>query len=456
MKAILDIPDASLLAIFDLDDLVQLFCLNSGVEKPDVICLPIFDEGGAQFDSKFTSRERSMWQRYSLEKEVQRARKRYPETQIYLSFMPSLPGVKASHLTCRDQYGEETANACFVNPYVREVIIDIILAALHSLDPDGIVFDIVDMHGQSSRGKGKPVDVSCFCSYCKEGMLELKFDPSIFSQRVSPLSMVLSATDTGVRFVTPQTHFSPEQLVDLAIKDEFVSHDDEQARRWAQIILDYIRVRSKVTGMAVGELRQGIKSSFPNKRVGAILNRRSFDWTGGTDLHGLAGQVDEVWLDIEDIATSTVPPNLDVFAYTADRARYRIDAFFELASDRRYLEAALRRDGTESVMERLRDRAAGLGQVQNLSKTFVDSVQKMDYLAGFVGIPYDKKIYQQIVQTVMEELVVMAADMQQKSSTVPKDLVRQYVASLIQYREEGNELNRREIVGLAAQLKLID
>ncbi|MFN8440106.1 MAG: hypothetical protein U0175_05010 [Caldilineaceae bacterium] len=456
MKAVLDIPDASLLALFNIEDLVQIFCVNAGVESPDVICLPLYDEGGPQFESKFTSRENSMWPRYLLEKEVQKIRKRYPQTQIYLSIMPTLPSVKASHLTCRNQYGEETTGACLANPYVQKVILDIVSDALGRFEPNGIVFDIVDIHGQTSRGRGKPVDISCFCSYCRESLLEWKFDASVFSQRVSPLSLVLEATDTGVRFITPKTHFTPEQLVDLAIKEEYVRTDDEQTRRWAQVVLDYIRARSKVTGIMVGEICHRIKQSFPSIRTGAILNNAFFDWTGGTDMHGMTGQIDEVWLDIEDSTAATVPANLNVLAYTADRARYRIDAFFEIASDRRFIESAVSRQGVEYIIGRLRERAGQLGQVQNLNKTFVNSISKMDYLEGFVGIPYDKKLYLQVMQAVTEEANLMAADIQVKPSTVSKELVRQYIALLVQNREQGNDLNRREIIGLAGQLGLID
>jgi hypothetical protein len=439
-----------------MEDLVQLFCINSGVDKPDVICLPIYDEGGAQFDSPFTSKESSMWPRYSLEKEVQKIRKSFPNTEIYFSFMPTLPGVKASHLMCRNQYGEETANGCIVNPHVQKVVFDILSVASTRFAPDGIVLGIIDLHGQNSRGEGKPVDISCFCYHCREAMLEQKFDPAIFSQRVSPLNLVLSATETGIRFITPKARFSPEQLVDLAIKDEFVKEDNEQTRRWAQVILDYIRVRSKITGTAVGEFGRRIKAAFPKTKVGAIINTLSFDWVGGVDLHGLAGQVDEVWLDIEDAMPETIPPNLSAFAYSADRARYRINAFFEFVSDRGYLEQRSRRGTLESTMELLRDRLVHLGRVQNLSKTFVDSVQQMDYLAGFVGIPFDRKIYQQITQTVREEFAVMIADVQEKSPTVSNELIRKYISLLVKYREEGNELNRREIVGFAAQLNLIE
>jgi hypothetical protein len=456
MKAVLDIPDASLLSKFNLEDLVQVFCLNSGVEKPDVICLPIYDEGGAQFDSKYTSKERSMWQLYSLEKEVQKIRKRYPNTQLYLSVMPTLPGVKAAHFSCRNQYGEEMSGACFVNPYVQQVILDIVLEASNALEPDGIVFDTVDIHGQSAKGKSKAVDISCFCNFCRDSMKDLKFDSTHFSQRISPLTLVLGATDTGIRFLTPKSNFTPEQLVDLAIKEEYIDKDDEKALRWAQVILDYIRVRSKVTGIALGELSQGIKARFPTKRVGAILNKASFDWTGGTDLHGIAGQVDEAWLDTDDLTADNVPPGLEVFAYAADRARYRIDAFFEIASDRRFLEAAVRREGVDYITGRLSDRLGQLSQVQNLDKTFVNSISKMKYLAGFVGIPFEKKIYQHIFEAAREEAAIMAADVQKKPSSFSKDLVKQYIIALVQYVEDGNELTKKEIVSLAAQAGFLD
>lgn len=459
MKSILDIPDASLLALYNLEDLVEVFCLNSGVEKPDIISLPIYDEGGAQFDSNFTSRNMSLWQRYSLEKEVKNIRKAYPESKIYFSINPTLPGIKASHLTCRNQYGGETTGTCIVNPYVQRVILDIVLEASSRFDPDGIIFDLVDLHGQHAGGEGKPVDISCFCRYCKEGMVELKFDPNLLSQRISPLNLVLRAREKGIRPLspTPNAQITPEQLVDIAIKEEFISKDDEVVRDWAHTIINYIRVRSKVTGMAIGDICQGIKAKFPDKRVGGILNSESFDWVGGTDLQGLAGQVDEVWLDVQDLTKGNVPPNIEILAYAADRARYRIAAFFEFASDRQFLHNQLRDLPIEAVIAMVQDRLSQLEAVQNMSKTFVHSLQGMDFISGFVSIPYDRKFFQRIVQAVRDEITVISSeDAQQKPNTVSKDLIKKYISLLVQYREEGNELNRREIIGLAAQLDLID
>jgi hypothetical protein len=274
---------------------------------------------------------------------------------------------------------------------------------------------------------------------------------------MSPFNLVLQGTESGIRYVTPKAHFTPEQLVDLAIKDEFIGRDDDQARTWAQLILAYIRVRSKITGIAVGDITRGIKEAFPNIRVGAILNTSSFDWTGGMDMHGVAGQVDEVWLDVEDTTAATTPPGLDVLAYAGVRARYRIDAFFQIASDRRFLEMASRGDDLPGVLQQLNRRMVEVGQVQNLNRIFAKSIEKMEYFKGFVGIPYERKLFQQIVQTVAAQMDLMAGEIQEvKPSTVSKDLVRKYIGLLVQYREEGNELNRREIIGLAAQFDLID
>jgi hypothetical protein len=98
-----------------------------------------------------------------------------------------------------------------------------------------------------------------------------------------------------------------------------------------------------------------------------------------------------------------------------------------------------------------------VGQVQNLNRIFAKSIEKMEYFKGFVGIPYERKLFQQIVQTVAAQMDLMAGEIQEvKPSTVSKDLVRKYIGLLVQYREEGNELNRREIIGLAAQFDLID
>jgi hypothetical protein len=458
MKSILDIPDSSLLALFNLEDLVQIFSINSGIEHPNVICLPLYDEGGAQFESKFTSRESSLWQQYSIEKEVKNIRKKYPETKIYLSLNPTLPGIKASHLTCRDQFGGETTGTCISNPYVQKIILDIVLEACQRFEPDGIIFDMVDLHGQYAGGDGKPVAISCFCGYCKDSMREFKFNPDLLSQRISPLNLVLKATNSGIQPLTPtpNARFSPEQIVDLAMKEEFIHQDDEQSRNSAQIILDYIKARSRVTGNAIGEISQGIKSTYPEKRVGAIINDEEFDWVGGTDLQNLSGHLDEVWLEVQDLTSKTVPTNIEIIAYAADRARYRIAAFFEVVSDKQFLRGRVQTETIESIDNLIQNRFNALERAQNLNKIFTSTLEKMDFIGGFVGIAFERKFYQRIIQNVKEEISVIANDIQRKPTAVSKELIKQYIALLVKYREEGNELNRREIVGLAAQLNLID
>jgi len=458
MKSILDIPDSSLLALFNLDDLVQVFSLNSGVEHPNVICLPLYDEGGAQFESKFTSKESSMWQQYDIEKEVRNIRKKYPETKIYFSLNPTLPGIKSAHLTCRNQYGGETTGACITNPYVQEIVLDIVLEACKRYEPDGIIFDVVDLHGQQAGGEGKPVDISCFCNHCKDKMREFKFNPDLLSQRISPLSLALKATDTGIRFLspTPSIRFSPEQIVDLSIKGEFIQQDDDQSRAWAQILLDYIKTRSRVTGSAIGEISQRIKSSIPEIRIGCIINSEEFDWTGGTDLQNLSGRLDEVWLDLQDLTSKTAPTNLEIIAYAADRARYRIQAFFEFASDKRFLRNRIQTESIESIDALIQSSLNSMESSQNLNKTFVFSLEKMDFVSGFAGIPFERKFYQRVLQNIKEELTIISNDIQRKPTTFSKETIKQYIALLVKYREDGNELNRREIIGLAAQLNLID
>lgn len=371
--------------------------------------------------------------------------------------MPDLPGMKAGHLTCRSQYGIELNSTCFCNPYVQNTILDILDEAIKRFEPNGIVFDTVDIHPQRSRGTGKPIDIACFCNYCQEQMQNQKFDPAVLVQRVGPLSLVLSATDSGIRFITPKSHFSPEQLVDIAIKDEFVKQDDEKTLSWAQTILSYIKVRSKVTGTAIGALRDRIKSISSQLPVVTITNSPSFDWTGGVDLQGLAGQVDEVWTDIDDLTPAAVPPGIEILAYSVDRSRYRIDAFFEFASDRRFLERSMQTDtASVNVIERITERANLLGTANNLNKTLVNSFRKLDFIKGFVGIPYEKKIFQDIVQSIQEQSRLFRPEDEHQVPKVPLELVRKYIGALVQYREQGNELNTREIVGFAAQMNLIE
>lgn len=459
VKAILDIPDAALLSTFSLSDLIDNFCVKSGVDRPDVICLPIWDEGGPQFDSAYTSAEKTLWKRYKVSNELRFLRENYPEIKIYLSIMPDLPGIKSSNLTCRDQFGDEKARACIVNRNTQSLIHKVIDEAVQRFEPDGIVLDIVDIQPQSADASRKYVEITCFCEYCRESMDNLKFDPDSFKKIRSPLSLVLHATDSGISFITPKAVQDPDEIVQEAIRKGYISSSEDPIYHdWAQTIINYVRVRTKITGSAVGKIREAVKAKFPHLRVGAIINTNSFDWTGGSDLRGLIGHIDEVWLDTDDLTNYTAPSEIEIYAYTLDRSRYRVDAFFEYASDRILMETTLGtgRHTVEGLLEIMRERAVRLETANNLDKTVVTSFSEMSFISGFVGIPFDKTIYQSILQAVRKEATLIAETINKGEINISSDKFREYMIHLVQLVEQGVSLGRREIIGLAAQMELID
>jgi hypothetical protein len=252
---------------------------------------------------------------------------------------------------------------------------------------------------------------------------------------------------------------TPEELLRNAVRKVFVtedSADSEDHLDWAKTILSYVNARTQITGQAMGEIRKRIQSEFPDVRFGVILNKDSFDWTGGADFEGMVGKVDEVWCDVEVI--DVVPNGIEVYAYALDRSRYWADAFFEYASDRRFIATSLgiRRADRTKILSLIHDRYVKYDTANNLSLPVVTAFKNMDFLSGFVGNIFNNTIYERILSHLRREITKINKAGEDKNESaeevVDKERVLAYIATLAKWTENEKTIGRDQVVGLAQQL----
>jgi|GEM_PF-5042755 len=459
MRTILDIPDAALLSSteWSLDDLINTFCTQVGVNMPDVICLPLWDEGGSQIDSPYAQRSTSPWSaNYHLDEVIELIRQRYSECQIYLSIMPDMPPTKIGFLTTRSQYDNEKPGTCLVNPYVQDLLVDYVNDVRKRYDPQGIVWDTVDIQGQSAE-QGI-VEVTCFCYHCREALKARNFDPAVFKPPVNPLNLVLQETGTGIRPVNIKSRMDAKDLQLLASVQHMYDTkavSEDVALAWAQIILDYARFRSKITGDAIGSIGRRLKAEGAIRTV-AILNFPHFDWTGGADLKGMEGNVDEVWMDIDDLQPHEISDRVEVYHYMADRSRYAMDNYFETVSRAGFIDTYVRRGSREPVDALVRARQSRMMAAQNIGVEAIQAVRHHPKIAGVVGAPLDPKHIDQITRRALEYARALP-DQRAQEQGISKEQFQNYISNLIYLNEEQKtEIDRQVLIQLARQMGLLN
>lgn len=454
LRTTLDIPDASILTSVTLGDLVNDFARKTKHGIPDVFALPLYDEGGPHMPG-YDIREYQLWSSFALDQAVVEIRESYPEAKVYLTLMPELPGLKAGNLTRRTQFGNEVSSStCITNPATQDIVVQFALEAIERYRPDGVVFDIVEIQGQT--GREEVVEVTCFCEHCREALIKERFNQSErFRSIENPLNLVLTSTGTGVRFITPKTTHTPEQLVEQALVRGNIKQKEDYHIEWAEIVLDYIRKRSTVTGKAIGTLSRRIKEAYPDIRTAAILCNSNFDWTTGMGIEATENQVDEVWLDIDDMDEFKAPANTEVHMYLADRSRYYIDAYFEIVSDYQYIRSMIERGSVRELYQTISSKADVAIRVQNLNTFIVMSAGSHNFLRGIVGSPISSKVLKQVEKDLrpeIDEIVQRGLVARPSSDTITKEELLSYLRNLVMYvAQQDGQINPVEVLQIAAR-----
>jgi hypothetical protein len=410
-KLIMDIPDALLLTVAEISELKAIFKKRLR-QEPDVVVLPALGFWGASFESDYfdqsvpkvvqtdgtKTRGISV---HDLQTLIDITHQELPKAEIYLSFNMAFEFLQSEYTCTYDQYGQSSSQACIVNPSVNKILKKFIDEVVSRFNPDGLVLDLVDINPQSGDEKTNSVKLHCFCSHCSEKLSLLSISKHDFIDTPNALNLVLKPTSSGMSYVSiDPTWKRPEDVIIASqskkIYDEAVVKDS--ARGWATKILGYVKARSSLTAEAVQAL---LKDVPPSVKKAIIVDGARFEWTSGISPFALKDIVDQVWMQVETF-TGQAPEGVEFYHYMFTRARYTLDAFFNILSDRRLLAAA---SVDEEIFGRIREqaqsRALKVMSANQLNLAGLNVATENDLISGIVGVPLDP-VENTLVQKLIE------------------------------------------------------
>lgn len=468
MQTVLDIPDSVMLSVETLEAHVSTFCNLLMLDKPNVICLPLIDFGGANYPSRYLGQNSGPWASFELTEYARQVKDM--GCKLYLSIIPYMQFIKTESIRNRTQLGRVGTNACLSNPTTQRVLkacIDEAVELLKTQDTivDGIVLDICDLNGSGARD-GR-ITLTCFCQHCTSVLSRLgKFDYRIFSSHPNPINLALRETETGVRnFNIDLRRLDPALLVELSkdnlVFDEsmFENDDTEQTTTseskqlsWARKVLEYAEARSKVTAHGVS----AISEHCSNKGIKFIvaIGRPSFDWTVGTDLWHLAGIANEVWLDTEDLTANDIPSDMSVYHYLNSRGRYIVSNFFEAVADMEQLFPMATGTDERDLERALRvvDRRVGQARGSNhLSRANAAVIELQDWFSGYVGVT----LTEQVVLKVSDLIQATHDDIMKGKSRTLNTSAQDVLIFLMQLAQSGRPIDMNVLSQVAKQLGVL-
>jgi hypothetical protein len=397
LKIIMDIPDSLLLTVVELSKLKGIFKKRLGRE-PDVVVLPVLGFWGATFESEYideyipqvaqlSNNENSII-KHDLTTLIDLTHNELPNAKIYLSLNMAFEFLQSEYTCTYDQYGQSSSQACIVNPSVNSLLKKFINEVVTKFKPDGIVLDLVDINPQSGDHKSKLVKINCFCSHCEEKLSPFRISKQDFIESPNALNLVLQPTQTGVTFTSIDPKWDTSELVVASkskkIYDENIVKDSETI--WANKILSYARARSQVTANAIANLLKDVPSTV---QKAIILDGSRFEWTSGTSPVAIKGIVNQVWTQVETF-TEKPPEGVELYHYMFNRARYTLDAFFNILSDRNLLSRASVDNAIYiKIREQALSRALKVIQANQLSLAGLNVAAENPLISGIVGVPLD-------------------------------------------------------------------
>jgi hypothetical protein len=459
MKMILDIPDAAVLKAASLDDMVDTYCRRLKVQKPDVICLPLVDYGGANYDSDYIDKNVGYWALKDFAAICRQVKEEHG-SELYLSVNAGLPFIQSTPFIVRDQYNDDKSGACIVNPGIQQLHRKLLEEAIALFEPSGILFDLSDINGQAAVG-GR-LFVTCFCQHCLSEMKRVRnFDPRIFRSHPNPLNLVLKATETGIRnFEIDSRIRSPKELIELSKSNDVYEEElcGANAERWADAIIDYVETRCIVTANALRSIVQEIRDK--GIKVACTICSPRFDWTSGIDLGHLSNIIDEAWLETNDLTAQEITTSgLNVHHLLFSKGRYTVDALFEIVSSRDRLTSIARgltsanRKIDEIIEDRIR-KVVGASQFLLSNKI---AIELQGACQGVVGIPLTEELAREIGRGAQRIVDGAIKNPLLPSSAGPaeeekKEMAMAVLASLSHWLQEGRPITMEVLNAVAQQV----
>jgi hypothetical protein len=352
---IMDIPHPAVLRYSEPRVLIAQFEEAWGI-KPEAVVLPVATSDGLMFEveglhepispyaTELTSGLRDFqgivfaFSRLGLD--------------IYLLITPTLQFIRTDALHVTDIVGNKSPQLCISNPRSQDIIaavlgtgVDLIIETTKNTPGKlkGVVMNIVDIWPMG--GHNKRLKLTCFCTSCEKHIEEHK--PGLikhFKTFPNPWNLLLQVTSTGIAYIDEiHPNSTPSDIIGLSRQRGFDEVFEDRTipflMEQADILLDYIEVRHNQTIAAVATIFEQALQGLDSVPRRIILTEGSYyDWTSGIQLESLdrpfdeeSSPYDEIWFDPS--STELVMKYVPFRSYMWKRARYYIDAFFDLIAN---------------------------------------------------------------------------------------------------------------------------
>jgi hypothetical protein len=410
-RAILHIPHTEMLALKPIDEWIHTFESDRFARTtPSEIVLPGVGLGGPTFKSQvhpyphyLKPAEDAKSGKYVrpfdlLPEWVGQCRTIGPEMRVWALINPVYGFLDGEYTRLLDQHGITLDdNMCITNTVIQEMT-DTLIDEIVEMGVDGIVFDLTDIYPQSGSNMLVGLQNTCFCSYCLEALEAEGFreGPEMFVGPGNPFRLLLRIDEDGTSHIPVDLRWPVAHLVKMSQARGFVDAN-EVIDQDAELLLSYIRARSRVVAQSVRRLGQRAREQ--EKATAVILGDKALDLTTMADIETLHRYeaVGEFWSPEVD-REYALAHQVQVCAYLWSRATYAINAFFETFEK---ADTILAIQGVDAFLERLMTRSKRLlGNI--LAPGNVFTVRKAQEFQGFVGIPLGQKDHAGLVNLLSQ------------------------------------------------------
>jgi hypothetical protein len=433
-RPIMDLPFVGILRYFRPEALIKEFETTWGV-SPEAVVLPVTYSDGILFDveglNDLSSPNARISEEYKEFKDVVYAFASRGK-DIYLLMDPTLQFVRTSALFVVDIVRDTSSSVCIGNPSSREVIAAIlgtavdeaVNATLHTSGKlKGVVISAINLWPMGAVNQR--LELTCFCPSC-QAYFNDENDKLLpyFNDFPNPWNLLLKDSGTGVSFIDDiKKDSTADFIVGMSRQKGFhtIFEDREKGElyKYAEILIDYIRIRHEQTIFAINEVLSTALNGLPDEYIPSkilLIEGSYYNWTSGIQLERLdrpqtdntINPYDEIWFN--PTSTDLYMRHVPFRSYMWKRSRYYIDAFLQLSANIsdpvKRATTGISRYSKEQALELLESRLrqalgmAMVGQTSLFALPDLESEKTESKRVGFVGVALNERIGKAIIDGI--------------------------------------------------------
>jgi hypothetical protein len=269
------------------------------------------------------------------------------------------------------------------------------------------------------------LELTCFCPSC-QAYFNDENDKLLpyFNDFPNPWNLLLKDSGTGVSFIDDiKKDSTADFIVGMSRQKGFhtIFEDREKGElyKYAEILIDYIRIRHEQTIFAINEVLSTALNGLPDEYIPSkilLIEGSYYNWTSGIQLERLdrpqtdntINPYDEIWFN--PTSTDLYMRHVPFRSYMWKRSRYYIDAFLQLSANIsdpvKRATTGISRYSKEQALELLESRLrqalgmAMVGQTSLFALPDLESEKTESKRVGFVGVALNERIGKAIIDGI--------------------------------------------------------